>query len=44
MERMKRLEAEDYDRVSGDEEELPSPYEPTYRDGSTKNECWHDAE
>ena len=24
-----------------DEEELPvEPYEETYRDGSTKNECW----
>ena len=23
-----------------DEEETSSPYEPTYRDGSAKNECW----
>lgn len=23
-----------------DEDERPSPYEPTYRDGSLKAECW----
>ncbi len=44
MERMRRLQAEAYDRVSGDEEELPSPYEATYRDGSVKHECWHDTQ
>lgn len=24
------------------DDDLPSPYETTYRDGSLKNECWHD--
>ena len=24
------------------EDALPEPYEETYRDGSTKNECWAD--
>lgn len=43
MERLKKLKAEDYDRVSADEEDAyPSPWEPVYRDGSAKNECWHD--
>ena len=23
-----------------EEEEMPEPYEETYRDGSAKNECW----
>ena len=25
----------------GQDEDLPEPYEQTYRDGSMKNECWH---
>ena len=34
---------DDSDRVSPDEDdEDMSPYEPTYRDGSAKNECWRD--
>ena len=32
-----------YCRLSRDEDdEDMSPYEPTYRDGSAKNECWRD--
>ena len=27
-----------------DEDERPSPYEPSYHDGSVKNECWNDRE
>ena len=27
-----------------DEEEIPSPYEKTYRDGSVVNECWAEDE
>lgn len=27
-----------------DEEEIPSPYEKTYRDGSAVNECWAEDE
>lgn len=30
---------EDYDRVSADDDAAPE-YEPTYRDGSARNECW----
>ena len=30
------------DRIPDPEEELPEPYEETYRDGSAKNECWPD--
>lgn len=30
----------DYTDDVPDDEEAPSPYEPTYRDGSTQNECW----
>ncbi len=30
---------EDYDRVTADED-ASSPYEPTYRDGSVRHECW----
>ncbi len=25
-----------------EEDDQPSPYEPTYRDGSAMNECWKD--
>lgn len=32
----------DYDRVTGDDD-APA-YEPTYRDGSAKNECWDSAD
>ncbi|MBQ8555376.1 MAG: hypothetical protein IJ438_05810 [Clostridia bacterium] len=38
----KKPRPEDYDRVSGEEDDAPDAYEPTYRDGSAKNECWHD--
>ncbi len=31
--------AEDYDRVDADEDGA-AQYEPAYRDGSAKNECW----
>ena len=31
---------EDYDRVNADDE--TPDVEPTYRDGSLKNECWRD--
>lgn len=36
MERIRKI-PDDSDRVSPE-----SPYEPTYRDGSAKNECWRD--
>ena len=40
MERIRKI-PDDSDRVSPDEDdEDMSPYEPTYRDGSAKNECW----
>ena len=35
-----KLEQEWNDEIPDDEEERPEPYEETYRDGSTKNECW----
>lgn len=42
MERIRKI-PDDSDRVSPDEDdEDMSPYEPTYRDGSAKNECWRD--
>ena len=28
------------DEIRDDENELPEPYEETYRDGSARNECW----
>ena len=28
------------DDIPDEEEELPEPYEDTYRDGSAKHECW----
>ncbi len=28
------------DDIPDEEEERPDPYEPVYRDGSAKNECW----
>ena len=28
------------DEIPDEEEQEPSPYEETYRDGSPKNECW----
>ena len=28
------------DEIPDDENELPDPYEKTYRDGSNQNECW----
>lgn len=31
---------QEYTDVIPDEEEAPSPYEKTYRDGSAVNECW----
>lgn len=34
--------AEWSDAIPDPEEELPEPYEETYRDGSAKNECWND--
>lgn len=37
----KRPRPEDYDRVAADEDDAPE-YEPAYRDGSAKNECWRD--
>ena len=34
---------EDYnDTIPDPEEEMPEPYEETYRDGHAKNECWED--
>lgn len=33
---------EDYDRVDASEQEEDQGYEPVYRDGSAKNECWRD--
>lgn len=30
------------DEIPDEEEERPEPYEETYRDGSSKNECWAD--
>lgn len=36
------LEKEWSDGIPDEEDALPEPYEETYRDGSTKNECWAD--
>lgn len=33
--------ARDWADAIPDEDERPSPYEATYRDGSLKNECWN---
>lgn len=42
MERIRKI-PDDSDRVFPDEDdEDMSPYEPTHRDGSAKNECWRD--
>ena len=30
----------EYSDTIPDEEDMPSPYEKTYRDGSSVNECW----
>ena len=38
----KNREEEWNDSIPDPEEELPEPYEETYRDGSPKNECWAD--
>lgn len=38
----RRPRPEDYDRVDASETDEDAGYEPVYRDGSTKNECWHD--
>ncbi|MBR4576728.1 MAG: hypothetical protein IKO25_05940 [Clostridia bacterium] len=36
-----KKEREYADEIPEDEEEeRPSPYEPVYRDGSARNECW----
>ena len=29
------------DEIPDEEEERPSPYEKTYRDGTAANECWN---
>ena len=34
----------EYSDVIPDEDEMPSPYEKTYRDGSAVNECWAEDE
>jgi hypothetical protein len=34
----------EYSDMISDEEEMPSPYEKTYRDGSAVNECWAEEE
>ena len=38
-----RKERKDRDSIP-DDEEAPSPYEPTCRDGSAQNECWTEEE
>ena len=41
-ERLSDKKAKDWtDVIPDEEEERPSPYERTYRDGSTENECWN---
>ena len=35
--------ARDYADVISDDGEQDNGYEPTYRDGSLKNECWNDS-
>ena len=40
----KRAEEWTDDIPDPEEEERPEPYEPTYRDGSAKNECWNAGE
>ena len=39
-----RKEMEWQDAVPDEEEEAPDPGEDTYRDGSSKNECWKEEE
>ena len=34
----------EYSDTIPDEEEIPSPYEKTYRDGNAVNECWAEDE
>ena len=31
------------DTIPDEENDLPEPYEETYRDGSAKNECWSES-
>ena len=39
--RTREQQAQDWDDAIPDEEDGPGDaYEPTYRDGTTKNECW----
>ena len=40
--RKDRREKDWADEIPDEEEDLPEPYEETYRDGSAKNECWND--
>ena len=41
--KIEQMEKEWSDEIPDpEEEERPEPYEPTYRDGSAKNECWAD--
>jgi hypothetical protein len=39
-----KKEREYADEIPDEEEEVPSPYEPVYRDGSARNECWGEPE
>ena len=38
-----KKEQEWADRIEDDDEDSRDAYEPTYRDGSTQNECWSDS-
>ena len=40
--KMDQREKEWSDEIPDEENELPEPYEETYRDGSAKHECWSD--
>lgn len=40
--KMDQREKEWSDEIPDEENDLPEPYEETYRDGSAKNECWGD--
>lgn len=42
MERLKKLPEEADLVMTEEEDDYPSPWEPVYRDGSVKNECWQD--
>ena len=35
-----KRETEWNDEIPDEEDDLPEPYEESYRDGSAKNECW----